>query len=394
MKKSDSKNADNGNFILRKAEAFKQTGALGFIRGAARMSVRNWQSKDRHVPIHGTQPPRVSRAASCEQIFPIKITQDINKMCRAPSCEQITKCRINEAKPFLRMITESKFVGKSQNSDLYSGKDHAKGMLKFKKRDDATYSKNVHEKYIPLAPKYDQNTYTELKPKFPPDSRMSPLYQEIKKKTDKDKNSGRPATVRVTQSKKQTTDLAACFQELSKKSSIDSRQHEPLRSTKTAPENIKQNNHKVIIYFGDSIARNQAEANQKARDRIKEDLYAKKLLEETGNLGISKSSKNPELVSQVSVDNEPIYSEIVEQSVATDLEYIADGKSALDDNNNANVITTRTEDGVINVEFKDNFECARRWVDIISGSVEQDDRAPEVANESLDWSFVQGWRKR
>lgn len=337
------------------------------------MSVRNWQNKERQTN-HNTQPPRVSRAASCEQIFPMKITPD--KVYRAPSCEQISK-------PFLRMIAESKFVGKSQNSDLYTGKESAKGMLKFRKTNDSTYTKNTHEKYIPLPlyePKYSGSAYNEP-------NKAPPVYQEIKKKVEKDKSS-RPATVRVTQSKK-TTDLAACFQELS------SKKNEP----STSNEKIKHSSHKVVIYFGDSVSR------KVNNDKTKDDIYAKTLLEETGNLGISKvqkTSATAELISQISIESEPIYSEITyndpnitEQMAVADLESIVESKVSMDDiNGNANVIATELEDGVINVEFKDNFECARRWVDIISGSATHEDYGPEAADKSLDWSFVQGWRKR
>jgi hypothetical protein len=364
MKKSD-KGSDN--FILRKAEAFKNGGPLGFIRGAARMSVRNWQNKEPKGKEHGTQPPRVSRAASCEQIFPMKMNPD-SKMYRAPSVEHITKSRANE-KPFLRLITESKFVGKSQNSDLYSGKESAKGVLKFRKTNDATYTKNTHEKYIPLPiyePKYSGKVYVDQNY----GERASPLYQEINKKTEK---SSRASTVRVTQPKKQTTDLAACFQELSsKKGDRKANEHPSIGAVKMA----EKQNHKVVIYFGDSMARNQFEK--------KEDTYAKSLLNDTSNLDVTKTQKTSgtaELISQISIDDEPIYSEI------TDVE----GRNREEV---GNIIATEIEDGVINVEFKENFECARKWVDIINGSAVRVDDAPEAANESLDWSFVQGWRKR
>lgn len=425
MKKSEGKVSDN--FILRKAEAFKPSGALGFIRGAARMSVRHWQgaggNKERPAPSHGTQPPRVSRAASCEQIFPLKATvnpdSSSSKMFKAPSCEQISKCRVNDCKPLFRIISESKFVGKSQNSDMYTGKEQAK--MK-RRRDDATYSKNTHEKYIPLPAyepnsKYNGNTYTEMKPKFVDNegrSKVSPIYQDVKKKIDKDR-SGKPASVKV-QSKKHTTDLAACFQELSKKSGHELRKQDTptpseQRHRVTSPSaGLVDTNHKVVIYFGDSMLRNQVPLEPPKYSRIvhqsKEDIYAKKLLEETGNLGISKipkTSATADLINQINIDNEPIYSEITyndrnlpptDESVILGDE-VAGGSSKVsqDDYNDNMVATHLMEDGVINVEFRDNFECARRWVDIINGNGEHDDGTPE-ADETLDWSFVQGWRKR
>lgn len=380
------------NFILKKAEAWEP---MKFIRGAARLSVRHWQSRD---PITSNKT-RVAthKSTSCEQLYPHPSEDESGPfgMRRAPSTDRVKPQ--SEHKALFKLLGNSRNK-KISNSDASESKVR-RSVLNFRKT-EAPNSKNVHEKYIPL-PQVSvptEHIYSEPRPTIrSPQSQFDeccrpPVYQSVEKRKEE--------LSKCSADKKIYSNRLPCYEELAQRLSQDKSKKSNLPPPEGGLANkITQNNNKVVIYFGDSIIRKHNE-QKKEEYRLKEDpakeevIYANRLLEETGNLGLSKDvdkgGGDTRMVSEVQVP-EAIYSEIKGDKCVD----VQDVVTINDATYKKDVFGTMSSDGFLVVEFEGNFERARQLVELVhGGGVDHHEATVLDEDEHCDWSFIQDWRKR
>lgn len=378
------------NFILKKAEAWEP---MKFIRGAARLSVRHWQGRE---PL-ATSKNRIAthKSTSCEQLYPHPSEDEAGPfgMRRAPSTDRVKPQ--SEHKPLFKLLGNSR-LKKINNSDASESKVR-RSVLNFRKSDPPN-SKNVHEKYIPLpqASSPVEHIYSEPKAwnSQGDDCCRPPVYKSFeKKKEDNHKGS--------VSDKKIYSNRPPCYEELAQRLSQEKNKKANLPLTEGGLANkITQNNNKVVIYFGDSIIRKHSEQKKEAAKHSEEvpqkeeAIYANRLLDETGNLGLSRGEVDKgggtKMVSEVQVP-EAIYAEVksVDSKDTSELVTINDATYKKD------VFETMSSDGFLIVEFEGNYERARQLVELIHGSGTDHHEATVLdEDEQCDWSFIQGWRKR
>ncbi|CAB3228872.1 unnamed protein product [Arctia plantaginis] len=379
------------NFILKKAEAWEP---MKFIRGAARLSVRHWQSRE---PLTSAKTRTTThKSTSCEQLYPHPSEEEVGSygMRRAPSTDRVKPH--TEHKAIFKILGNARSK-KINNSDISESKVR-RSVLNFRKN-EAAVSKNVHEKYIPLPQVSSpvEHIYSEPK-QSPRNSQPSqfdeccrpPVYQSVEKRKEE--------LSRSAADKKLYNNRLPCYEELTQRLSQEKTKklNLPLNEGGLANK-ITQNNNKVVIYFGDSIIRKHNEQRKeecKQKEDSKEEvIYANRLLDETGNLGLSKEvdkGGGTHMVSEIQVP-EAIYSEIkADIKNASDIVTINDGTYKKE------VFETVSSDGFLVVEFEGNFERALQLVDLVHGGSGMDHHEATVLDEDeqCDWSFVQDWRKR
>lgn len=360
---------------------------MKFIRGAARLSVRHWQSRE---PVTSAKTRIVPhKSTSCEQLYPHCTEEDAGPfaMRRAPSTDRM---KPQENKPLF-----NKLLGHSRNKK--TGDHEAKvrrSVLNFR-RNEAPSSKNVHEKYIPLSQSPpSEHVYSEPRPwssQFD-DCCRPPVYQSVEK--NKEENSKAP-----TNEKKLFSNRLPCYEELTQRLSKEKNKKSNLPFVEGALANkITQNNNKVVIYFGDSIIRKHNEQkleenrlNNEALQKEKQPIYVNRHLEETVNLAICRNVDKEGGLTEVQLP-EAIYSEIKNEDVLEPSE----GVTINDATYKKEVCGTMSSDGFLIVEFEENYERARQLVDLVHGSSGVDHHEATVLDEDehCDWSFIQDWRKR
>ncbi|CAB3235637.1 unnamed protein product [Arctia plantaginis] len=380
------------NFILKKAEAWEP---MKFIRGAARLSVRHWQSRE---PLTSAKTRTTThKSTSCEQLYPHPSEEEVGSygMRRAPSTDRVKPH--TEHKAIFKILGNARSK-KINNSDISESKVR-RSVLNFRKN-EAAVSKNVHEKYIPLPQVSSpvEHIYSEPK-QSPRNSQPSqfdeccrpPVYQSVEKRKEE--------LSRSAADKKLYNNRLPCYEELTQRLSQEKTKklNLPLNEGGLANK-ITQNNNKVVIYFGDSIIRKHNEQRKeecKQKEDSKEEvIYANRLLDETGNLGLSKEvdkGGGTHMVSEIQVP-EAIYSEIK----ADDIKNASDIVTINDATYKKEVFETVSSDGFLVVEFEGNFERALQLVDLVHGGSGMDHHEATVLDEDeqCDWSFVQDWRKR
>lgn len=352
---------------------------MKFIRGAARLSVRHWQSKD---PI---TPPKARltthKSTSCEQLYPYSMEDDPGPfgMRRAPSQDRVKP----EHKPLFKLLGNSK---KKANASDASDNKARRSVLNFRKS-DVPPPKNVHEKYVPLSQGAMEPIYSEPRPwssQFN-DCCKPPVYQSV----EKFKKEG------YVPDKKMYT-RPPCYDELAQKLSQDKAKRPNLPLAEGALANkITQNNNKVVIYFGDSIIRKHNEQKKEessARENTppkEEAIYVNTQVGE--NIDVDKGG-GTQLVSEVEVQ-EAIYSEVRSEDSTESVEVVAINDATY----KKDLFGTVSSDGFLIVEFEGNFERARQLVDIVNGVGNgADHHEATVLDDDVncDWSFIQDWRKR
>lgn len=160
--------------------------------------------------------------------------------------------------------------------------------------------------------------------------------------------------------------------------------------------------HKVVIYFGDSTAK----ITETSCTNIDQKLCAKpKVPPKPARKNCSSSSDTAIESGEVSNSNDELMSEteaharrLLEETAMLYLKR-KERSSILPEDH----IYQEVDDGVIDVNFEDNYECASRLVaDIERGEIGEDTRdcayGDDYEYERLDyysdWSFVQEWRAR
>lgn len=364
------------NFILKKAEAWEP---MKFIRGAARMSVRHWQSREPLAPPKPRAPP--GKSTSCEQLYPQpKDDAGPYAMRKAPSTDRVKQ---TEHKSVFKIL------GNSRKKDTPES-NVRRSVLNFR-RSETPNSKNVHEKYVPLprATSPPEHIYSEPKPWTSyDDCCRPPVYQSVEKKI---------AAKEAAGDKKVYSNRPPCYDELAERLS-----HEKTRRV-NVPEGglankITQNNNKVVIYFGDSIIRKhneqkREENKQKEHTPPKEEaIYVNHQLIETENSGpdVDKGG-GTQLVSEVEVP-EAVYSEIKTPDPKEQPEPVPFSDATY----KKDTFESVSPDGFLVVEFEGNFERARQLVELVHGGGRAEQNEATVLDEDdlCDWSFIQDWRKR
>ncbi|XP_073967255.1 ankyrin repeat and BTB/POZ domain-containing protein 2 isoform X2 [Choristoneura fumiferana] len=379
-------NKMSDNFILKKAEAWEP---MKFIRGAARLSVRHWQNREPIAP--SKTRLATHKSTSCEQLYPHPSEEEgVFGMRRAPSTDRVKPH--SEHKPLFKLLGNSRHK-KVNNSDASESKVR-RSVLNFRKNDSPN-SKNVHEKYVPLpqASTPIEHIYSEPRPwtsQFD-DCCKPPVYQSVEKNKEETKGS--------IAERKIYSNRPACYEELAQRLSQEKNKKPNLPLTEGGLANkITQNNNKVVIYFGDSIIRKHSEQkieennhNQEIPPK-EEAIYANRLLDETGNLGLSREVDRggTQLVSEVEVP-EAIYSEIKSEENSKDPSELV---TINDATYKKDMFETMSSDGFLIVEFEGNYERARQLVDMVHGGVDHHEATVLDEDENCDWSFIQDWRKR
>ncbi|CAG9792247.1 unnamed protein product [Diatraea saccharalis] len=375
------------NFILKKAEAWEP---MKFIRGAARLSVRHWQSRE---PLT-TAKTRINthKSTSCEQLYPHTTEEDGPfGMRKAPSTDRVKPQ--SEHKQLFNFLGNSR-LKKINNSDASDSKVR-RSVLNFKKS-EMTSSKNVHEKYIPLPQISSPVEHIYSEPKSwnnqVDDCCRPPVYKSVEKiKEEINKGS--------VSDKKIYNNRPPCYEELAQRLSQEKHKktNQPIAEGGLANK-ITQNNNKVVIYFGDSIIRKHSEQKKEAKQKEEvlhkeEVIYVNRLLDETGNLGLGREvdkGGGTQMVSEVQVP-EAIYAEVklLDNKDMNEVVTINDATYKKD------IFETMSSDGFLVVEFEGNFERARQLVELIHGSNNEPHEATVLdEDEHCDWSFIQDWRKR
>lgn len=385
------------NFILKKADAWESSGALRFIRGAARLSVRHWQSREPTTPSKARLVTH--KSTSCEQLYPHPGEEDAHGMRRAPSTDRV---KPHESKSVFKLLGNSRSK-KSNYSDASESKIR-RSVLNFRKTETST-SKNVHEKYVPLSQSYPkEHIYSEPRAwnaQFD-DCCKPPVYQSV----DKTKNQIRSDENKISLNENKIySSRPPCYEELAQRLAQDKNKKSTVPPGDGPLSNkITQNNNKVVIYFGDSIIRKHNEQKKEefqcdnsfnSTNTKEEVIYANRLLDETSNLGLSlevDKGGGKQLVSEIEVQ-EGIYYEIKSE----DSRETAEVRPINDSTYKKDTIGTLGSDGFLVVEFEGNFERARQLVDLVNnGQSGIDHHEATVLDEDdqFDWSFIQGWRKR
>lgn len=368
---------------------------MKFIRGAARLSVRHWQSRE---PLTSAKT-RVAthKSTSCEQLYPHPSEDESGPfgMRRAPSTDRVKPQ--SEHKPLFKLLGNSRSK-RINNNDVADSKVR-RSVLNFKKN-DLPSSKNVHEKYIPLPQVSSPMEHIYSEPRQSTRNLQSsqndeccrpPVYQSVeKRKEDLTKSSS---------DKKIYSKRLPCYEELTQRISQEKNKKANLPLAEGGLANkITQNNNKVVIYFGDSIIRKHNEQKKdecKLKEEPKEEvIYANRLLDETGNLGLSRDvdkGGGTQTVSEIEVP-EAIYSEVKTE----DSKETSDVVTINDATYKKEVFETMSSDGFLVVEFEGNFERALQLVELVHGGGGMDHHEATVLDEEdhCDWSFVQDWRKR
>lgn len=171
--------------------------------------------------------------------------------------------------------------------------------------------------------------------------------------------------------------------------------------------------HKVVIYFGDSLSKNRIvnkegnSNNNKERDK----QHAKLLLEETSEMHenrnkngstnlmeqLKKKIENPELkpVRKAPAPVLPKENLKVDSSVNSNKNIV--NKVVVDKKVDV-VLPNFIEsvvNGVINIKIEENFEEASRIVkEVADEPIELPNFDDSFTGEAFDWSFVQEWRSR
>ncbi|XP_034825710.1 ankyrin repeat and BTB/POZ domain-containing protein 2 isoform X2 [Maniola hyperantus] len=371
------------NFILKKAEAWEP---MKFIRGAARLSVRHWQSREPLAPPKPRVPP--NKSTSCEQLYP-QPKEDVGyAMRKAPSTDRVKQ---TEHKSVFKILGNSR----SKKSDVPDS-NVRRSVLNFRKNETPS-SKNIHEKYIPLprATSPPEHIYSEPKPwnSQYDDCCRPPIYQSVEKKIAAKEAGG---------DKKMYNNRPPCYDELAERLS-----HERTRKVNIPlaegglANKITQNNNKVVIYFGDSIIRKHSE-QKKEENKQKEITPPKEeaiyvnhqSIESAENLGPDRDvdkGGGTQLVSEVEVP-EAVYAEIKAPDAKEELETI----SFSDATYKKDIFESVSSDGFLVVEFEGNFERARQLVELVHGGGRAEQNEATVLDEDdlCDWSFIQDWRKR
>lgn len=374
------------NFILKKAEAWEP---MKFIRGAARLSVRHWQSRE---PITSTKTRIIThKSTSCEQLYPQASEKETGPfaMRRAPSTDRVKPQ--TEHKPLFKILGNSR-LKKVTNSDASESKVR-RSVLNFRKN-EIPNSKNVHEKYIPLqqTPTTSEPIYSEPKPWSPQshsdDCCRPPIYQSSDTKGDESKSSAIE--------KKAYNNRLPCYEELAQRISQDkNKKTNPSLNDNPMSNKITQNNNKVVIYFGDSIIRKH---NEQKKEDIKQDtqkeeaIYANGSVNDTDVLTPSNDVDKGGGTPIPGKDPEEIYSEIKN----VDNKDISEAMTINDATYKKDVFGTVGSDGFLIVEFEGNFERARQLVEMVHGRTSADHQEATVldGDDHCDWSFIQDWRKR
>ncbi|CAH4036159.1 unnamed protein product [Pieris brassicae] len=371
-RKPPNKQNMSDNFILKKAEAWEP---MKFIRGAARLSVRHWQSREPLAPGKPRSPTH--KSTSCEQLYPQPSEEGSYALRKAPSSDRMKQ---SDNKPLFKLLGNSRSKKISDNPDP----NVRRSVLNFRKNEQKN-SKNVHEKYVPLQKNSTSLEHIYSEPKLW-NSKLDeccrpPIYQSVEKKVADNKGAD----------KKILNNRPPCYDELAKKLSDE--------RNKKVPENglankITQSNNKVVIYFGDSLIRkhNEEKKEEKAQEQKEEAIYANRVMDEKDQSGIGREvdkGGGTQLISEVQV-TEAIYSEIKNEP--------APGPIPINDATyKKDVKETMSSDGFLIVEFEGNFERARQLVELVHGGgsgMEQHEATMLDDDEQCDWSFIQNWRKR
>lgn len=161
--------------------------------------------------------------------------------------------------------------------------------------------------------------------------------------------------------------------------------------------------HKVVIYFGDTTAK-ITETSCTNLDQIR--CPKPKIPPKPARKHCGSSSDTAIESGEISNSNDELTSEteaharrLLEETAMLYLKRKERNTMLADDH-----IYQEVDDGVIDVNFEDNYECASRLVaDIERGSCEAenergdaygDDYEYERLDYYSDWSFVQEWRAR
>lgn len=362
------------NFILKKADAWDSSGAMKFIRGAARLSVRHWQNREPNAPTKSKLATH--KSTSCEQLYPDPKEEMSYVMRRVPSSDRVK----SENKSVFKLLGNAK--KKMNNNDEPKNK---KSVLNFR-RNEPTRAKNIHEKYIPLSHATNPAEHIYSEPRMwntqHDECCKPPVYQSVDKNIPRRSADGKPPT----DNNRIYGDRPPCYEELTQR--LQDKNSPP---TSAVANKITHNNNKVVIYFGDSIIRKHAE--QKRVDavvdapKVEEVIYANRLLDETANLGLSREEDKggTRLVSEVEVQ-EDVYSEIK-----------CEGIQAINDATYKKESVGQCSDGFLVVGFEENFERARQLVAMVrssAGGSEHHEANVLDEDDQFDWSFIQGWRKR
>lgn len=169
--------------------------------------------------------------------------------------------------------------------------------------------------------------------------------------------------------------------------------------------------HKVVIYFGDSLSKNRIvnkEGNTNNKDR---DIHhAKLLLDETAEMHENRNNKNgstTNLMEQLKKKIENPELKPVRKAPAP----VLPKENLKIDNSNKNIVNKVIVDkkiktvlpnfiesvvnGVINIKIEENFEEASRIVkEVADKPIELPNLDDNFTGEAFDWSFVQEWRSR
>lgn len=357
---------------------------MKFIRGAARLSVRHWQSREPLTSAKTRIAPH--KSTSCEQLYPHSTDED-GPFCmrRAPSTDRM---KPNENKALL-----NKLLGNKNKKIVDHEVKTRRSVLNFRKNESPS-SKNVHEKYIPLSQSPpSEHIYSEPRPwssQFD-DCCRPPVYQSVEKK--KEGNKVPPSDKKIYNNR------LPCYEELTQRLSQEKNKKANLPLAEGGLANkITQNNNKVVIYFGDSIIRKHNEQkkeenrlNNKALPIEEQPIYVNRLLDETRNLGFSQDVDKGGGNTEAKLP-EAIYSEIKSEDIPEPSEIVTINDATY----KKDAIGTLSSDGFLIVEFEENFERARELVDLVHGTSGVDHHEATVLDEDehCDWSFIQDWRKR
>ncbi|CAH2242703.1 jg11433 [Pararge aegeria aegeria] len=369
------------NFILKKAEAWEP---MKFIRGAARLSVRHWQSREPLAPAKSRVAP--NKSTSCEQLYP-QPKEDVGPyaMRKAPSSDRVKQ---TEHKSVFKILGNSRKKADIPDSNV------RRSVLNFR-RNEPPGSKNVHEKYIPLprATSPPEHIYSEPKPwnSQYDDCCRPPIYQSVEKKI---------AAKEAAADKKIYSNRPPCYDELAERLSHEKTRKVNIPSDGGLANKITQNNNKVVIYFGDSIIRKHSEQKKednKQKEIIppkEEAIYVNRQSIESENLAPNKDvdkGGGTQLVSEIEIP-EAVYSEIKSPGPKEESELV----NFSDATYKKDIFESVSPDGFLVVEFEGNFERARQLVELVHGGGRAEHNEATVLDEDelCDWSFIQDWRKR
>ncbi|KPJ16241.1 hypothetical protein RR48_08246 [Papilio machaon] len=374
------------NFILKKAEAWEP---IKFIRGAARLSVRHWQSREPQA--HPKARIATHKSTSCEQLYPKSEDEPgPYPLRKAPSTDRIKPH--TEHKPLFKLLGNAR-PKKVNNNDPSESKVR-RSVLNFKKSEGSP-SKSTHEKYIPLPQvSHKELIYNEQKPWASQldDCCRPPVYKSVEKKRDDTKGS--------VAEKKIYNNRPPCYEELAERLSQDkNKKAKPAYADGGLANKITQNNNKVVIYFGDSIIRKHSEQKKEEKETRQKEatppkdeaIYVNRVVEDATNVNVSREEDKggTQMISEIEVP-EAIYSEINPEGTLEVPEVTAINDATY----KKDVFESVSPDGFLVVEFEGNFERALQLVELVHGGGERHEATMLDDEDQCDWSFIQDWRKR